>query len=232
MYKASIPSDFSKQVQAQRAYDYEQIKKLLAKRAYLCSTNRRDIELDTLWTKEHADTASYGRNWGYYVGLDKIRAYYMDKNPFGKTGTTICHPFTTHKIHIADDGKTAQATWYSIGYEIVQTDNGPTGYWDNQRCGCDLILENGDWKIWHYFAGTDFCVKPGSQYNQLDVFQYTQEENLVESEFGEPTVKMTAYNCDYNYYFYPVIAREHATYADTVSNGPAGNPAFTGLRRP
>ena len=35
--------------------------------------------IDTLWTKEHADTASYGRNWGYYVGLDNIRKYYVDR---------------------------------------------------------------------------------------------------------------------------------------------------------
>lgn len=228
----SKATDFPKSVQAQRAYDYEEIKKVMSKRAYLCSTNRRSEELDTLWTKQRAVTASYGRNWGYYVGINNIRAYYVDNNPFGTAGTTVCHPFTTHKIHIADDGKTAQVTWYSIGYETVQTNAGAKCYWDNQRCGCDLVLEQDGWKIWHYFAGTDFCVEPGYQYAQLDVFTYTEVEKLVQNEFGTPTVAMDAYNCDYNYFFYPAITCEHASFADTISNGPDGNPMFTGIRRP
>lgn len=224
----SKTTDFSPEVRAQRAYDYEEIKKIMGKRAYLMSTNRRAEELDTLWTKEHADTASYGRNWGYYVGMDNIRAYYVDKNPIGAPGTTICHPFTTHKIHIADDGATAQVTWYSIGYETVQTENGPKCYWDNQRCGCDLILEADGWKIWHYFAGTDFALEPGFAYATLDVFQPTEADEIVRKEFGEPTVAFQAYTADYNYSFYPDIVREHATYADTVSNGPEGNPKYPG----
>lgn len=230
--KFSKATDFPMEVQAQRAYDYDEIKKIMGKRAYLMSTNRRAEELDTLWTKENQATASYGRNWGYYVGMDNIRAYYVDKNPFGGEGTAICHPFTTHKIHIADDGKTAQVTWYSIGYEIVKTDDGFKGYWDNQRCGCDLIREAEGWKIWHYFAGTDFCVEPGYKYADLNVFEYTPEEQMVKAEFGTPTVAMDAYNCDYNYFMYPAITREHATFADTVSNGPEGNPMFTGYRKP
>ena len=41
--------------------------------------NQRRRELDELWvsTREYRDSASYGRNWGYYVGMDSIANYYV-----------------------------------------------------------------------------------------------------------------------------------------------------------
>ena len=225
---ASKTTDFAPEVRAQRAYDYEEIKKILGKQAYLMSANRREEELDTLWTKENTETASYGRNWGYYIGLDNIRAWYVGQNPIGAPGTCVCRPFTTHKIHIADDGKTAQATWYSIGYETIQTENGPKGYWDDCRCGADLILEADGWKIWHFFSGSDFALEPGVPYANLKVFERTEADELNRKNFGEPTLAFEAYTADYNYYSYPKIATEYATFAETVSNGPEGNPKYPG----
>jgi hypothetical protein len=35
-------------------------------------------------------------------------------------------------------------------------------------------------------------------------------------------------NIFYNYYFYPEITMEHATFADAISNGPEGNPNYKG----
>ena len=83
----SKPEDFTPEVRAWRAYQVEEVKKVLSIRSYLEQANKRAEIIDTLWTKEHADTASYGRNWGYYVGLDNIRKYYVDGNKFGGTGT-------------------------------------------------------------------------------------------------------------------------------------------------
>ena len=109
-YSTSKPEDFDLETRAWRAYQVEEVKKVLSKRSYLEHANRRAEALDTLWTKERADSATYGRNWGYYVGLENIRKYYVDGNPFGGAGTDVCHPFTTYKIIIADDNKTATAT--------------------------------------------------------------------------------------------------------------------------
>ena len=79
-YRNSKPEDFNPEVRAWRAYQVEEVKKVLSIRSYLEQANKRAEIIDTLWTKEHADTASYGRNWGYYVGLDNIRKYYVDGN--------------------------------------------------------------------------------------------------------------------------------------------------------
>ena len=228
-FSNSKPEDFSPEVRAWRAYQVEEVKKVLSKRAYLEHANRRAEILDTLWTKEQADTATYGRNWGYYKGLDHIRAYYVDRNPFGGVGTDVCHPFTTYKIIIADDNKTAQATWYSIGYEINPANGADTDcYWDNQRCGADLVYEAGQWKIWHYFAGTDFALRPGFAYASLKTEETTPCDKHLEQEFGTPDIAFEAYTSKYNYYFYPEITMEHATFADVVSNGPEGNPNYKG----
>ena len=222
-FSNSKPEDFSPEVRAWRAYAVEEVKKVLSKRAYLEQANRRAEILDTLWTKEKADTASYGRNWGYYVGLDNIRAYYVDKNPFGADGTDVCHPFTTYKIIIADDNKTAQATWYSIGYEINPA-NGPETdcYWDNQRCGAELVLEDGGFpRDWNIAETTQ-----GSPDASLKTEETTPCDKYLEQQFGEPTEKFEAYTSFYNYFFYPEITMEHATFADAISNGPEGNPNY------
>lgn len=226
-YSTSKPEDFSPEVRAWRAYQLEEVKKVLSIRSYLEQANRRQEILDTLWTKERADSATLGRNWGYYVGMDNIKKYYVDGNRFGGVGTDICHPFTTYKIIIADDNKTAQATWYSVGYEMTGADNKDYDcYWDNQRCGADLVYEDGQWKIWHYFAGTDFALRPGFPYATLNTEDVTPATKYLEEEFGEPTEKFEAYTSLYNYYYYPEITMEHATFADAISNGPEGNPGY------
>ena len=211
----------------QNVWERESIKQVLARRSLYIFNQDRQGELDNLWVQqpENQATAQLGANWGYYVGLDNIRAYYVDKNPFGGVGTDICHPFTTYKIIVADDNKTAQVTWYSIGYEINPA-NGPETdcYWDNQRCGADLVYEDGQWKIWHYFAGTDFALRPGFPYASLKTEETTPCDKHLEQEFGEPTEKFEAYSSFYNYFFYPEITMEHATFADAISNGPEGNP--------
>ena len=55
----------------QRVWDVEQVKKLAAKRCYYIANDWREKELSELWvTGEDAKkTASFGRNWGYYIGI-------------------------------------------------------------------------------------------------------------------------------------------------------------------
>ena len=60
-----------------RIWDVEQVKQLMHKRVFLQTWDRRQEELDTLWVTdpELQKTASYGSNWGYYVGMEAIRGY-------------------------------------------------------------------------------------------------------------------------------------------------------------
>ena len=94
-----------------RVWDKEEAKAVLCRHAYLEAANRRAESLSQLWVAEpeHQATASYGKNWGYYVGMDAIRSYYVDRNPIGGVGTNICHPVATICIEEAEDGQTCQA---------------------------------------------------------------------------------------------------------------------------
>ena len=70
---------YSQEELAQRIWAVEQVKKLAAKRFYYQAAERRAEELDELWVREpdHQAGASLGSNWGYYTGMDQIRAYYV-----------------------------------------------------------------------------------------------------------------------------------------------------------
>ena len=62
-----------------RVWDIERVKQLMHKRVFLQTWDRRQEELDTLWVSDPARqrSASYGSNWGYYVGMEAIHRYYV-----------------------------------------------------------------------------------------------------------------------------------------------------------
>ena len=63
----------------QRVWDVEEIKKLIHKRVIYIANEMRKEELNDLWVQnsEHKKTASFGRNTGYYTGMDAIHDYYV-----------------------------------------------------------------------------------------------------------------------------------------------------------
>ena len=63
----------------QRVWDVEEIKKLIHKRVIYITNEMRKEELNDLWVQDpkHQKTASFGRNTGYYTGMDAIRDYYV-----------------------------------------------------------------------------------------------------------------------------------------------------------
>ena len=63
----------------QRVWDVEEIKKLIHKRVIYIANEMRKEELNDLWVQDpnHQKTASFGRNTGYYTGMDAIRDYYV-----------------------------------------------------------------------------------------------------------------------------------------------------------
>ena len=66
---------FTEEERIQRVWDKEEAKAVLFRNMYYMAGNQRETALDTLWVKEPENdkTASYGKNWGYYTGMDEIR---------------------------------------------------------------------------------------------------------------------------------------------------------------
>ena len=125
-----------------RVWDVEEIKKLANKRVYYQANEWREKELGELWTAEHADTASFGGNTGFYVGLDSIRKWYVAGTK--STGCLTSHPISTGLVELAGDGKTAKGLWYCIGQETVPG----KAMWVTGKVAMDFVKEGDAWKIW------------------------------------------------------------------------------------
>ena len=147
-----------------RVWDREKIQAVMAKRAFLSANENRREEINTLWVREpeHQNTASLGKNWGYYIGIDNIIKYYVvahhekgmkplkkiaEANPSISDnfenyhyGCTSFHPLSTPLIEIAGDGNTAKGLWYSVGQETTRLPDG-TGdaVWTCYKIGADLV---------------------------------------------------------------------------------------------
>lgn len=218
---------FTSEERIRRVWDKEEVKAVLCRHIYFESANQRAQSLEQLWVREpeHLATASYGKNWGYYVGMDAIRSYYVDSNPFGAPGTNICHPVATICVEEAEDGQTCQAMWYNASYETRLVDGKLTPLWIAEKCSADLVKEGDDWKIWHLFIGTDMQSEASVAFAQQKV-DLPPEENPVAVEFGTPNLPMDAYITRYNYYPYPSIPAPYETFRDEGSSGPKGNPKY------
>ncbi|HEX7759383.1 MAG TPA: nuclear transport factor 2 family protein [Caulobacteraceae bacterium] len=95
---------------------------------------------------------------GAWVGGPAIRAVLeaQQKRPDDKAWAAIhsgemhVHSLATPIIVIADDGKTAKATFVSPGIETLSgVGHKPDARWGWCRYGVDLIKTPGGWKIWH-----------------------------------------------------------------------------------
>ncbi|MCD8145100.1 MAG: nuclear transport factor 2 family protein [Oscillospiraceae bacterium] len=218
---------FTEEERIARVWDKEEAKKVLFRNMYYMAGNQRQEALDRLWVQEpaHTATASFGKNWGYYIGMDEIRRYYVDGNPFGGKGTMNCHPVATIRVEEAKDGETILCQWYNASYETREVNGELTALWVCEKGNADLVKEADGWKIWHYFIGTDVQNEAGVNYADQPV-DLPDAENPVAQEFGEPTLKMEAYITRYNYYPYPAIPEPYETYRPELGCGPEGNPNY------
>ena len=150
---------FSDDEQVRRVWDMEEVKDLMARRAYLYMQDLRREEIETLWVQkpENKKTAVFGSNWGFYTGLDNISRWYVGEHgnlrqtqldavsahdPAVKNcpenlgyGAMLCSPLSTALVEIAGDGKTAQGLWYSIGQR--------SGLYEGGRSLEDLAADRG-----------------------------------------------------------------------------------------
>ena len=167
---------------------------------------------------------------GVFEGDDGIEAFFHSHpnadDDANRKGFLHIHMLTTPIVEVAADGESVMGSWYSPGVESNTFGGTLNGFWAWMKYGAIFKKEDGQWKIWHYFAGTDFALRPGFAYASLKTEETTPCDKYLEQEFGEPTEKFEAYTSFYNYFPYPELTMEHATFADTISNGPEGNPNY------
>lgn len=230
-----------------RAYDVYEIKNVMGRHAYHHALGTHRAELDELWA--HRDDISWGNNQGFWVGRDTMYAYYADakekqdemtlklmasvnpeievKPENFQLGALLMHSLTTPLIEVAEDGKTAQGMWYSLGQVTnAGPDGTATGMWMHERYAVDFIKEDDQWKIWHFFVGTDLGCKAGQPFTgEMGPAAGADPEQAkamaeIMSALPKPTIPMEPYHCKYGWHNEPHFPRPYATHTAELSYGP------------
>lgn len=222
----------------QRVWDVEEVKKLCHKRCYYVANDWREKELSELWVtgEEAKKTASFGRNWGYYVGMDAIRDYYVTQHDEkigalpGENhgdGCLFHHPASTGLVYEAYDGKTARGLWYCISQETLPVSNTEAdARWYMEKLAIDFLKEDGQWKIWHVVIATDLQSEAGENYMEQPV-DLPDTENRAFVEFGTPNLPMRVHNERYNWLDnYPAPPKPYNTMDEDNTYAPQGHPDY------
>lgn len=218
----------------QRVWAVEEIKDLMSRRAMYSANEERGRELDELWVSapEHTATAAFGRNYGYYMGLDAIRSYYVDRHAekiagLGGKGYMECHAVSSPYVELSGDGKSARGIWYSLGQETYPGADGRVqALWVNDKIAADFLLEADGWKIWRLVLSNDVWHPAGvpmmAMPDKLPV-----EMDWIRAEFGEPTIPMEVHNPLYLWSDdFPTMPRPYETMDVFHSYGPEGHPNY------
>ena len=218
MYK----KDYTDDELIRRVWDIEEIKKLVYRRGVYIANDWRARELDELWVSEpeHQKTASFGKNIGWYVGMENIRAWYVKKHG---NGYLAFHPASTGLVELAGDGRTAKGLFYSIAQETEPNGDGTArALWMPEKIAVDFIREEDGWKIWHIVIANDLTNEAGGNYEKTPVYlDYATDPVAV--EFGTPTIPMITHDATFNWWDnYPPMPRPYETFADEISYGPEG----------
>lgn len=217
-----------------RVWAVEQVKDLMSRRAMYSANEERERELEELWVKEpaHQMTASFGRNYGYYVGMDAIRDYYVTAHQqridaLNGVGYMENHAVSSPYVELAGDGHSARGLWYSIGQETYPDADGKVkALWVNDKIAADFLLEEEGWKIWHLVLSNDVWHPAGVPMMAMPD-KLPPEMDWIRSEFGTPTVPMQVHNPLYLWSDdYPTMPKPYETITGAESFGPEGHPAY------
>jgi hypothetical protein len=221
-----------------RVWDVEEIKKVVHKRVYYIADDRRSDELSDLWVSDpvHQKTASFGRNWGYYVGMDEIKQYYIDRHKAHlerqkienkadgiNIGNLYAHPASTGLVELSGDRKTAKGMWYCISQETTALPDGTAdARWMLEKLAIDFVREDSGWKIWHLVIATDLHSEAGEDYSKQPVY-IDWNQDVVKQEFGAPTIEALTHDSTFNWWDgYPFMPTPYETFSDAISYGPEG----------
>jgi hypothetical protein len=226
-----------------RLWDIENIKMTVNRFVYYLANEEPQRALDELWVKgvELRKTASLGYNTGYYIGIDEVKRHLVDErkawleanlktraeadkeiDASGENlgyGVATLNTVSTPLAVVADDGKTARFLGDSIGFTTEgNPDDTATSYLTFDLVLADLVLEEGEWKIWHVVYQHDHTIEVGTNYGDSPTIGW---EDPLYARFGKPTREQEVYNPLYAWeYIYQDMPHKYATYTDKAGYGP------------
>lgn len=177
-----------------RVWDVEEIKKLANKRVYYQANGWRERELDELWTAQHKDTASYGANTGFYVGLDSVRKWYV-----GAAGHRRRRAVPAPHLH--RPGGTGRRWSDRQGPVVLHRpgDRSWQGHVGHRQGGHDFVKEGDSWKIWHVVEANDLSGEAGARYSDGTPYWEPEHDPIVKA-FGTPDVAELTHDPNFNWW--------------------------------
>lgn len=143
-----------------RLQAFEDCRNLMGAYATCWSDNRTE---DIAGMFAEREDCSLEMPWGRYDGKKGVvRCFTEDHldvrrgdNKTWLNGAYSMHFETTPLIEVAGDGQTARGVFISHGFETYATRNRREDYrgrtfWHWGKLGVDFILEDGQWKFWHF----------------------------------------------------------------------------------
>lgn len=244
---------FPDDVRIRRVHEIYEIKNLMARHLYNESFCNYARDLDENWVGSviNRATASYGMNDGYSVGFHNLRDNLVTRRELwqkknleilakAEPGVQVCDEnlgmgtmqlkcATVPLIEIAKDGETALGMWYCNG--ILSYYNGDEAFtrWIYCRYAVDFIKEDGVWKIWHMFVGTDYTPIPGEDFGK-NAFSNPAwlmlHDGDADTDFVYNIPMKDAYTFRYNYSDYPKTPEPYDSFDPSLGCGPESNPKY------
>jgi len=186
--KNACGKEMTAEEMSERALDSIEIQNIMAMHQLLGAPGGdHDLELATIWAQK-TPGVSFAHNVGVVTGIEAIRQYYgtgkgyendpekeQTATPQGMmqagAGNISFRTLTTPIIHIAGDGKTAKAYWYTPGFQANIQNGQGNSIWSYEKYAIDFVKEDGAWKIWHFHVYNDWEIPMGK-----DLAQYVLEQ--------------------------------------------------------
>lgn len=158
---------------------------------------RDDLVLKECWARKSPGIHSEHGASGVYEGYDHVAKFHVDRPK--APGKLLFHSITTPVIEVADDLKTAKGIYLLQGFEsgvikegalaemFVSKEPAVDGkkvwaHWAFAKYGIDYILEDGQWKIWHFHAYD--LTRATFDKNWVSLSQQTAAENAKAAAEG------------------------------------------------
>ena len=231
---------------ARRFIDQREVQNVMGQYMMALMICRQADIVERFWSKKAPDPV-LGRNNGWYQGLEAIDGYYRavsdgimassrlmaelfpeklggksEEEIFG-AGTMTPRPLTTPVVEIAGDGQTAKGLWQVMGCDSEITERGPISNWKWGWAGADLVLEDGEWKVWHLQLLDDLVAPVGTDWTRENPYPVLDEfRALKRLAPPAPTREETvyeAYSRERPFTQPPAFPVPYDTFSETFSYG-------------
>jgi hypothetical protein len=150
------------------------------------------------------------------------KRYPEDANETGRNGVMDLQALSSPVIEVAGDLKTAKGMWYAptVATEFHPGADMPSGHNVWLKFAVDFVMEDGQWRIWHYHILPSFNTEVGKSWVESSLAMEEMFASMPPGAMPPPLGPVTAYHA-YSVHEAPVNdprpPEPYETFSDTFS---------------